>query len=395
MSNRYDVIVVGVGAMGSAACYHLAKRGARVLGIDQFGIPNTMGSSHGDTRIIRLCYYEHPDYVPLLLRAYELWRELETASDEKLLHITGGIYIGREGSSEFISGAARTAREHSLQHEMLTRAKLGAQFPQFHVPNDYVGFLEPHAGFLLPERVIAAHARLAMVHGAELHGHTRMCKFSSERTGVTIGFGAHDKQDDLKIAHADHLILCGGAWSDRFLGSDVENLMKLQVTRQALGWVWPKKPELFQLGVMPIWAIDHPDGTQHYGFPMHPYGRPGFKISHHFRGEPTTADTIDRTPVASDEEDFRRILSSYIPDADGPLLSVTICMYTNTPDSHFVIDAHPNAVNRNITIACGFSGHGFKFASVVGEILADLALAGRTSHPIDFLGLHRFTGNAR
>jgi sarcosine oxidase len=397
MSQRYDVIVVGVGAMGSAACYHLAKRGARVLGIDQFSIPNSLGSSHGDSRIIRLCYYEHPDYVPLLLRAYELWRELETSSDEKLLHITGAIYMGREGTSEFISGAARAAREHSLDHEVLSRAQLRTRYPQFHVPEDYAGFSEPHAGFLLPERVIAAHARLAMAHGAQLRGHTRLCGFSSEHSGVAVRFGAHDEQGKLETAQADHLIFCGGAWSDRVLGGEVEKLMKLQVTRQALGWVWPRKPELFQLGVMPIWAIDHEDGTQHYGFPMHAFGRPGFKIAHHFKGEPVaTADALQRTATAEDEADFRPVLQRYIPDADGPLLSMAICMYTNTPDSHFVIDAHPNAVNRNMTIACGFSGHGFKFASVVGEVLADLALTGRTAHPIEFLGLTRFRdGNAR
>jgi sarcosine oxidase len=396
MSERYDVIVVGLGAMGSSACYHLAKRGARVLGIEQFGIPHAFGSSHGDSRIIRLCYYEHPDYVPLLLRAYELWSDLEIASGEKLLHTTGAIYMGHGPSSEFIAGSARVAREHSLEHEMLDRQQLRARFPQFAVPTEYVGFYEPHAGFLLPERVIAAQARLALMHGAELRGHTRMCRFSSDNSGVTVGLGSHHQRQEIQDVQADHLILCRGAWSHLFLGPEIEAVMSLQVTRQALGWVWPKKPDLFQLGRLPVWAIDHPDGTQHYGFPIHPFGRPGFKVAHHFKGEPTTADSIDRTPTANDEHDFRHALSRYIPDADGPVLSMAICMYTNTPDSHFVIDTYPDAVNRNITIACGFSGHGFKFASVMGEVLADLALTGRTSHPVGFLGLRRLLhANAR
>lgn len=390
MAQRFDVIVVGVGAMGSAACYHLAKRGARVLGLEQFGIPNALGSSHGDSRIIRLCYYEHPDYVPLLKRAYELWRALESDSGERLLHITGGIYMGQAKRSEFVLGAARAARAHHLEHDMLDRDQLRNRYPQFRIPDDYIGLYEPHAGFLLPERCIAAHANLALKHGAVLRGHTRMCGFGSARQGVVVHFGAFDEQDELREAHADHLIWCRGPWSDRMFGSQLEELFTLQVTRQVLGWVWPKKPELFQLGTLPIWAIDHADGTQHYGFPMHPWGRPGFKIAHHFKGEPTDADIVRRTTNAQDEADFRPILTRYIPDADGPLLSMAVCMYTNTPDSHFVIDAHPSAENRNITIACGFSGHGFKFASVVGEALADVALTGKTSLPIGFLGLERF-----
>lgn len=171
--------------------------------------------------------------------------------------------------------------------------------------------------------------------------------------------------------------------------------VKLQVTRQALGWVWPRIPERFALGTLPVWAINNDDGSIHYGFPMLPggaFGRPGFKIAHHFHGTPTSPEAINRTPQKDDEEDFRETLKRFIPDADGPLLSMAICMYTNSPDSHFIIDRHSK--HERAIVACGFSGHGFKFASVVGEALADLALDGRTSQPINFLRLSRFSHEA-
>lgn len=383
MIREYEAIVVGVGAMGSATCYHMARRGTAVLGLEQFGIPHSLGSHHGESRMIRLCYYEHPDYVPLLQRAYALWEQLERDSGQKLLHITGGIYMGGP-SSEFVAGTLRAAREHRLPHQQLDRRQLRDRYPQFHLPDDHVGVYEPNAGFLMPERVVAAHAELALRHGAELHGHEPVLDWQADGERLKV-------RTAQSIYSAKRVIFCGGAWSERLLG---EIGVKLVVTRQVLGWVWPKRPELFALGMLPVWAIDNPDGTQHYGFPMlGPSGggsRPGFKVAHHFRGAPTTPDSIDRNPQPDDENDFRGVLRRMIPDADGPLLSMSVCMYTNAPDSHFIIDRHPRCPKA--LIACGFSGHGFKFASVIGEALADLALDGKTNLPIGFLSLKRFAG---
>jgi sarcosine oxidase len=379
-SRRFDVIVVGVGAMGSATCHQLAKRGVRVLGLEQFGIPHSLGSSHGESRMIRLCYYEHPDYVPLLHRAYQLWDELEQAAGSRLLFKTGGVYMGDQ-DSEFIRGTLRAAREHRLPHEELSHEQCRSRFPQFELPTDYSGVYEPNAGFLIPERVVASFAEQALRHGAELHSFEPVVDWSSDSNGVIVRTARATYQ-------ADRLVFCGGAWSERLLG---EIGVKLTVTRQVLGWVWPKEPAMFQLNTLPVWAIDHPDGTQHYGFPMMPagdFGRPGFKIAHHFHGDPTTADAINRVPQACDEEDFRWALRKFIPMADGQLLSMTVCMYTNSPDSHFIIDRHPN--HDRVHLACGFSGHGFKFASVIGEAMADLAMSGRSALPIEFLGLQRF-----
>jgi sarcosine oxidase len=379
MNQRFDVIVIGVGAMGSAACYHLARRGVRVLGLEQFGIPNSLGSAHGDTRMIRLCYYEHPDYVPLLQRAYQLWDELDQRTQQQFLHRTGGIYIG-PGDCEFIVQTLRAAREHRLPHRALDHQQLTKEFPQFRVPDDQIGIYEPNAGIHLPERVVAAHAQLELQHGATIHAHEPIMDWQSTREGVMV-------RSAKQTYFADRIILTGGAWSEKLLG---EIGVKLTVTRQALGWVWPKNPAAFSLGTMPVWAINNPDGSIHYGFPMLPalLGRPGFKIAHHFHGEPTTPDEINRAPQPEEETDFRHVLTRFIPEADGPLLSMTVCMYTNTPDSHFIIDHHPRC--ERAIIACGFSGHGFKFASVIGEVLADLAQHGRSEHPISFLRLSRF-----
>jgi sarcosine oxidase len=376
MSQRFDVIVVGVGAMGSSACWQLARRGARVLGLEQFDIPNTRGSSHGFSRMIRMAYYEHPDYVPLLRRAYELWRELERASGQSLLHVTGGIYLGPpEGG--LISGSLRSAREHGLEHELLDRAALARRYPQFHVPDDWVGLHETMAGWLPPERVVAAFTNEAMKAGSELHGHEPVRGWSSDGSGVTVG-------TDRGEYRADRVIFCGGPWTGRLL-SDLG--VRLTVTRQVMAWVWPRDPAGFQPGRLPVWAIDNPDGTIHYGFPMQP-DNPGFKLAHHGPADATDPDEVIRTPLPGDERTVRPALARFLPDADGPLLALRICLYTNSPDHHFIIDRHPT--HDRITIACGFSGHGFKFASVVGEVLADLASKGSTDLPARFLGLARF-----
>jgi sarcosine oxidase len=378
----FDVIVLGVGTMGSAACFHLARRGERVLGLEQFGIPHCLGSHHGDTRMIRMCYYEHPDYVPLLRRAYALWQDLEQLANERLLHATGGLYMGHP-AGEFIAGALRAAREHGLDHEQLTQSDVRERFPQFRLPADYIGVWEPRAGFLLPECCVKVHATLASRHGAQIHDHEPVQEWSITPNGVQV-------RTTRDTYSARHLVICGGAWSASILR---DLAPPLRVTRQVLGWVQPRHPELFRFGVLPVWAIDHADGTQHYGFPMlegEPFGgvRPGFKIAHHWHGPHTTAETIDRTARAEDECDFRAVLGEVIPDADGPLLEMAVCMYTCSSDSHFIIE--PPRQGRPVTIACGFSGHGFKFASVMGEILADLATAGSTPHPIGFLSTDRF-----
>jgi sarcosine oxidase len=376
MEDRFDVIVVGVGGMGSAACYHLARRGVRVLGLEQFDIPHTKGSSHGFSRMIRTAYYEHSDYVPLLQRSFKLWKQVEDEALVKVLHVTGGLYLGR-ADGEIVSGSLASSRKHALAYELYSRQDLANQFPQFDLPDEFIGLFEYKAGYLVPELAIGAHVDLAMRHGASIHGNEPVRRWTSGNHGVTV-------TTTRGTYHAGHLVFCGGAWSDKLI-TDLG--VKLLVTRQVLGWVQPKRRDYFQLGVLPVWAIDNGDGTLYYGFPLTPES-PGVKVAHHGPGPATDPDTIDRTPHPDDEQGFRYAIRTHLPDADGPLISMRICMYTNSPDHHFILDRHPH--HERVTLACGFSGHGFKFCSVIGEALADLAMQGRSELPIQFLGLKRF-----
>jgi sarcosine oxidase len=374
--NDFDIIVIGVGAMGSAACYHLASRDLRVLGLDQFDIPNTMGSSHGLSRMIRSAYYEHPDYVPLLRRSFQLWHALERDSGEKLLHLTGGLYLGT-ADDPLISGSMAAAQQFNLTHQLLSRDQLIRDYPQFQLRDDFVGLLEQKAGLLLPEKCVAAHTNLARQHGAKINANEQVTDWTSDSAGVTV-------TTPWATYRARHLVITAGPWTQKL----VRDLgIELRVTRQVLGWVHPKDPSAFEFGALPVWAIGHPDGSLHYGFPILPDGE-GFKLAWHKPGQPTDPDHVNRAPLPGDEEEIRLALRQFIPAADGPLSSMRICLYTNSPDHHFIIDRHP--AHANVTLACGFSGHGFKFASVVGEILADLATTGRTDLPAAFLGMNRF-----
>ncbi|MDB5293760.1 MAG: N-methyl-L-tryptophan oxidase, partial [Phycisphaerales bacterium] len=332
--------------------------------------------STGFSRMIRMAYYEHPDYVPLLRRAYERWDELEQASGQKLLHLTGGLYMGPP-AGEVVSGSLASARRHGLPHELLDRTQLVERFPQFQLPDDWQAIHEPRAGFLLPEKVIAAYADLALRAGAEIHGREPVMEWHADAQSVTV----HTSRATYS---ASHLLFTGGAWTTSLL-HDLG--IKLQVTRQVMGWVWPREPGRFSLGHFPVWAIETPTGGLHYGFPLHPEN-PGLKIAHHSPGQLADPDHVVREVLPGDEETFRPALRQFLPAADGPLLSLRTCLYTNSPDQHFIIDRHPR--HERVTIACGFSGHGFKFASVVGEILADLSTSGKTKLPIGFLGLRRF-----
>ncbi len=378
-NQRYDAIVVGVGSMGSATCLHLARRGARVLGLEQFGLPHAHGSHHGYTRMIRLAYHENPHYVTLVRRAFDLWQELERHSGQKLMHVTGGLYMGTPDCS-LVAGSLAAARQHGLAHEMLDHDTLAQRYPCFNLPDRHVAFYESLAGLLLPQDCVAAMADQAMRRGARIHGHEPVLDWSCDDRGVTARTARATYQ-------ADTLIFCGGAWSGRLLG---QIGVSLSVTRQVMGWTWPADPDQFALGRFPTWAID-PDADQYeglyYGFPMLAVN-PGFKIAAHIPATPVDPTTFVHDAQASDEDVFRPALRRLVPDADGPLLSIQTCLYTNSPDGHFIIDRHPN--HPRVLMACGFSGHGFKFAAVVGEALADMAVEGETELPIGFLGLSRF-----
>lgn len=371
--STYDVIVLGLGAMGSAAAYHCAARGARVLGLERFDIPHALGSSHGHTRMTRTAYYEHPDYVPLLHRANDLWRDLERETNTALLHQVGGVYMGPE-DGEVVPGSLRAAREHGLDYALLSNAELDRRFPRFHLPDHYIGIHEPAAGYLMVENCIAAHATAALQRGATLHGREGVRHWAADSAGVEV-------ITSRATYRGRHLVLTAGPWTTP-VSPDFP--VPLTVTRQLLAWFWPKDVTAFADG--PVWGIEAPEGL-FYGFPMRPEV-PGVKIALHAPGPATHPDRVARDLTPTDLTALRTFLSTTLPAADGPLLSAKVCLYTNSPDHHFLLGPHPN--HPRTTIAAGFSGHGFKFASVVGHALADLALTGATGLPIAFLSPNRF-----
>lgn len=372
---HYDAIVLGVGAMGSAACYHLAQRGKRVLGLEQFSIPHDQGSSHGMTRIIRLAYSEHPSYVNLLRRAYELWHELENVVNEKLLHTTGCIDAGPEDSWVF-QGSWRSCKEHDLPHQVLTGAELRRKFPGYNLPDSIMAVLQPDGGFLAPEKCIVAFVTAAQAHGAEIHGHEPVVDWEPYRDG----FRVLTTRDEY---HCDKLIISAGAWA----GKMIPELRDLTVPeRQILAWLQPQRPEFFQPENFPVFNLMVEEG-RYYGFPI--FGIPGFKFAryHHFE-ETIDPDEFEREANDDDERTLREFCQRYFPLGVGPTMTLKSCIFTNTPDRHFILDAHPKMKNLILVSPC--SGHGFKFVSVIGEIVADLAHYGSTRHDISMFELARF-----
>ena len=372
----FDVIIVGVGGMGSAAAWQLARRGRRVLGIERFDIPHAMGSSHGVTRIIRLPYYEDPRYVPLLRRAYELWREIEAASGERLLITTGSIDAGAEDGDLF-QGALTSAREHRLAHEVLTGAQVNERFPAYQLPPAHRAVYQPDGGFIASERAIVAHVRAAQAAGAEIHARERVLEWRSRGTdGVTV-------ITDKGRYNASRLVLTAGAW----MGELAAPLKRIAIPeRQVLAWLQPLQPALFGPDRFPVFNLAVDEG-RYYGLPV--YEVPGFKFGrYHHRGETVASpDDLRREPDAEDERLLREFAERYFPRGCGPTMALRTCMFTNTVDEHFVIDRHPEY--PQVILASPCSGHGYKFCSVVGEIIADLAGGGGTRHDIDFLRLAR------
>ncbi len=377
----YDVIVVGVGGMGSAAAWQLARRGQRVLGLERFDIPNARGSSHGVSRIIRLPYYEDPSYVPLLRRAYELWHEAEAASGAELLVTTGSIDAGPE-DDELFQGALASARQHRLEHTVLTGAEVNARFPGYRLPAAHRAVFQPDGGLIASERAIVTHVALAQAAGATIRARERVLGWEARAGGVVV-------TTDQGHYEAGRLVLCAGAWMAE-LAAPLARLAMPE--RQVLAWLQPNRPELFGADRFPVFNLQVDEG-RYYGFPI--YEVPGFKFGrYHHQCETGAADTLLREPDLVDEALLREFAGRYFPDGNGPTMALRACMFTNTPDEHFVLDRHPD--HAQVVLASPCSGHGYKFCSVVGEILADLAIGdGSTRHDIGFLRLHagRFEAN--
>jgi sarcosine oxidase len=368
----YDVIVAGLGGMGSAAAYQLAGRGRRVLGLERYTPAHDRGSSHGQSRMIRQAYFEDPSYVPLLLRAYELWEQLERETGADLMTLTGGLMIGPPESRPF-TGSKATADEYGLPYEVFDAAELKRRYPVFEPTGDTVALFEEKAGFVRPEAAVKAHLDRATAMGADLRFGEEILTWEPTASGVRVETASGTYE-------AERLVVTAGAWAPKLL-ADLG--LPLEVTRQILFWFDPVGGvEPFLPHRFPVFIWQPEDGNAFYSIPAHDGPRGGIKVAF-FRadGKPADPDTID-CEVHDEEIDFiRTYVARYVPTLDGELLYARTCMYTNTPDEHFVISAHPEY--PQVAIAAGFSGHGFKFCGVVGEILADLVTRGETDHPID------------
>jgi sarcosine oxidase len=363
--------------MGSATLFHLARRGLRVLGLERYDLLHEHGSSHGLTRIIRLAYWEHPTYVALLRRSYELWRELESLSSEQLLYITGSVDAGPPGSSVF-KGALKSSELHGLPHEVMDGEELHRRFPGYRLPREMQCLYQPDGGFLLPERCNVAHVAGAQAAGAEAHFREPVLEWGAGegRVWVRTSRGRYE---------AGRLVICAGPWAAKL----IPELTGLAVAeRQVLAWLQPGQPRLFELGAFPVFNLEVEEG-RYYGFPS--FLVPGFKFGkYHHRGEVVDPDAVSREPDDDDEALLRAFARRYFPEGAGATLMLKSCLFTNSPDRHFILDLHPD--HAEVAIAAGFSGHGYKFCSVVGEIMADLAEKGETRHDIGFFGLKRFGG---
>lgn len=376
ITEQYDVIVAGAGGMGSAALYHLARRGVRVCAVERFGIAHDRGSSHGDTRIIRKAYMEHPDYVPLLHRAYALWEELE-AEEAGELFARVGLLVAGDPNAEAMQGQAACYQAHDLPHEELNAAAIVSRYRGLALPAEWRGFYDPLGGFLRVEACVRRHVALARKHGAILYAGEPMLSWRREGKGVVV-------ETERRRLLAARLVLATGAWA-------VPELCRLGVAacvvRKVQLWYQGRGVDQYARGAFPCFFIA--DGKQYfYGFPAEaPWG---LKLAEHNVSHDLVADPLclNRALTAADQARVLDFLVRFFPALQPELSKHAACMYSLTPDANFVLDIHPEY--PAVVLGAGFSGHGFKFAPVVGEILAELALEGDTKHPIEFLRLSRF-----
>ncbi|WP_044233623.1 N-methyl-L-tryptophan oxidase [Haliscomenobacter hydrossis] len=380
----FDVIVLGVGSMGASACFHLANRGLKVLGIEQFDIPHDQGSHAGQSRIIRKAYFEHPDYVPLLERAYQNWHDLEALTGTQIYHETGLLYCGPP-ENDMMQGVKLSAKTYAVPLNMLSQEQHQAQFPQIAIPAHYEGLLEPAAGFIPPERAILLYTNQAIRQGAVIQTQEKVLSWHKHPGGDITVISEKGRY------RAAKLVITAGPWAGHFMP---QLAPKLQVTRQVLAWVIPKNPQRFELGQLPCWMIvDEVNPGILYGFPIMPVGQfngpIGFKAGYHVPGQTTDPNQVNRGVSSAEAQMIIEALQRFFPEGYRSTHVLKTCLYTYTPDENFIIDFLPE-FDQKVAIAAGFSGHGFKFASVVGEILADLTIDGKTALPIGFLNADRY-----
>ena len=371
MSKKYDVIIVGIGAMGSATACHIAQRNKKVLGIDRFTPPHKLGSSHGQTRIIREAYFEGPQYVPIVQQAYKNWVKLEKEYGQPLYQQTGGLMMGLP-DSEIIQGTRLSAEIYQLPYEILNAKEIRKKFPAYRPTDEMIAVWEPRAGMVFPEKCIEAHIEIARKNNADFLFNEVVISWQAEGDGVSVTTG-NGKY------FADQLLLTAGAWLNNFLK---DAPLPLIAERQVLYWFEPTQPtHLFNAENFPIFIWSPDSENDYYGFPD--IGN-GIKIAKPKRSEIADPDELNRNVQPEEIEEIRSFLQNFIPEANGKLLMTEVCMYTNTPDNHFRILHHPD--HPQVLVASICSGHGFKFSSAFGEILSDILLDKKTSFDLSLFG---------
>ena len=366
----YDVIVIGTGGVGSVAAMHLVGRGVRVLGLDRFPPGHDRGSSHGQTRVIRLAYFEHPDYVPLLRRAYELWADLESVSGKKLYYPVGLLQIGPP-HGEIIQGVRDSAQQHRLAIENLSPEQVAERFPAFRCAADHEAVFEQNAGYLLVEPCVVAHATEAIRRGATFRCGEAVQTWRADGNGVHV-------TTDCETYSADRLVITAGAWAGNLL-ADLK--FPLTVLRKPLYWFAPAENITHDPRTFPCFLYDLPAGC-FYGFPQ--LDERGVKVAQHSGGTPVNDPLkVSRDLDPEDLKSVARFVEGWLPSVTTQLVDHATCMYTMSANSRFIVDRHPE--HPQVCFAAGLSGHGFKFTTVLGEILCDLALRGASRLPIEFL----------
>ena len=378
---NYDAIVIGLGAMGSSTVYQLASHGNKVLGLERFSLNHTNGSSHGKTRLIRTSYFHHPFYVPLVKRAFELWSSTQIESGKNLLKMTGAVLYGLP-DSKLITGGVACSKKHALPYEILDSQRATTRFPAFKPDEDEVAFYEEGAGILFPEECISAHTALAEKSGAQLH-------FNEPVTQLRYRNGSVEVATANTTYTANYLILAPGAWLSTLVP---ELKLPLQTERQIVFWFKPRRDEgIFAPSRMPVYV------WQMRGDDFYYYGVPdvgdGVKAARDHGGELTSPDRVRREVTREDEAPVRRFVDHHLPLLDDSPLSSTTCLYTNTPDGHFIIDFHPN--HKNVVIVSACSGHGFKFSSVIGEVVLEMVQDGESKFDLSMFKVNRFSNEAK
>lgn len=370
----YDLIVLGIGGFGGSACYHAARRGASVLGLEQFTPVHDRGSSHGETRIIRQAYLEHPDYTPLAVRAYDYWRDLERQTS-RTLYTPQGLLISGSPRGEAVAGTKLAATQHGLPLQEFSRDEAQRRFTAFRFPADHAAVFEANAGTLAVEDCNRAHLDMAKRHGADLRFQTPVTSWKSDGRTVTV----RTEEEEFT---ANKLIVTAGAWASRCL-ADLN--IPLSVMRKFVGWFRVRPEFADEALAAPTYLIELGDRT-FYGFPS--LDGTSMKVAEHSGGQPVSDPLhVDRNANAEDVTPLADFIRQCVSVAEPAMVRHSVCMYTLTPDRNFIVDRHPHY--ENVVLGCGFSGHGFKFTSVLGDVLAELALIGTTDAPIGFLSVKR------